>query len=142
MTRAAEANETVESDEIDLAALFGVLWRGKLWIILVAIIGIVGAFLYATRVAVPMYPARATIAFNGEQQQVIGDIESIFSGGGIDTVGLNTELEVLLSRSLVGRLVDEQGLVDDPEFNSVLAPPSLLSRVMQTLSGGGGASDL
>lgn len=136
MTRAAEANANVDSDEIDLVALFAVLWRGKLWIILVALIGIVGAFLYATRVAVPMYPARATIAFNGEQQQVIGDIESIFSGGGIDTVGLNTEVEVLLSRSLVGRLVDEQNLVSDPEFNSVLAPPSLLSRVMQTLSGG------
>lgn len=138
MTRAAEASlpsaPSSASDEIDLFALLGVLWRGKWWIVLFATLGIVIAMYYGTRVAVPMYPARATIALEGQQQQVIGDIESIFASGGTGTAAINTEIEVLRSRTLIGRLVDELNLVADPEFNGIRETPGSIARLRMALS--------
>ncbi|MBY4891250.1 AAA family ATPase [Rhodobacteraceae bacterium N5(2021)] len=129
MTRAAEATSNQASDEIDLMALLGVLWRGKLWIMLVAAIFGALAIFYGTRVAVPMYPARVTLAMDAQQQQVIGDIESIFGGGDVSPFTMNTEFEILRSRTLIGRLVDEMNLTEDPEFNPFLAEPGLLTRL-------------
>lgn len=126
---------TTPADEIDLIALLGVLWRGKWWIMLFGILGIVAAGFYGTRVAVPMYPARAAIALESEgQQQTIGDIESLFAGGGTDASSINTEIEVLRSRELIGRLVDEMNLTEDPEFNGFRERPPLLARIRTLVS--------
>lgn len=132
---AASSAASSRTDEIDLIALLGVLWRGKWWILAGSVLAIVVAGFYATRVAVPMYPARTTIALEGDsQQQVIGDIESLFAGGGTDTSAINTEIEVLRSRALIGRLVDALELVEDPEFNGVRPGPPLLARVRMVVS--------
>jgi len=104
MTRSAEANFNQDDDEIDLAALLNVLWRGKFWILLFAVISVGAALFYGTRIAVPMYPARATLALEVSQARVLGDIDSIFGGGGSDMATLNTEFEILTSRTLIGRL--------------------------------------
>lgn len=132
MTRAAETTPIDASDEIDLLALLGVLWRGKLWIVLCAVVCVALALFYGTRVAVPMYPARVTLALGGQQQQVIGDIDSIFAGADTSPNAMNTEFEVLRSRNLVGRLVDEMTLTEDPEFNPFLAEPGLVARLRMT----------
>lgn len=129
MTRAATATSDQISDEIDLFALLGVLWRGKLWVMLLAGLFMAFAMYYGTRVAVPMYPARVTLALEGQQQQVIGDIESIFSAGNTSPLTMNTEFEVLLSRNVVGRLVDELNLTEDAEFNPFLAEPGVIARL-------------
>lgn len=135
MTTAANATSSPSTDEIDLFALLGVLWRGKLWIMLFAVIGIALAVFYAARVATPMYPARVTLALDAQQQQsVLGDIESIFGGGGTDPVAINTEFEILRSRELIGRLVDEMNLTQDPEFNRSLAAPGLIARLRMRFS--------
>ncbi|GAB5447641.1 GumC family protein [Gymnodinialimonas sp.] len=129
MTRAAEATSNSDSDEIDVLALLGVLWRGKLWIMLFAVLGLLLAMYYGARVAVPMYPARVTLALEVQQQQVIGDIESIFAGADASPTSMNTEFEVVRSRSLVGRLVDQLNLTEDPEFNPALAEPGAIARL-------------
>lgn len=125
----AAAPDTEQDDEIDLMALFGTLWRGK-WIVLLAIFlsAALGGF-YAYRMAVPLYPATVTVALNGQEQQVITDIESILGGAAWDSVAINTELEVLRSRQLVGQLVDRLDLTLDPEFNGALRIPSAFDRL-------------
>jgi capsular exopolysaccharide synthesis family protein len=113
------------SDEIDLFALAGTLWRGK-WVIIIFMLIAVGlGGYYAFRMAVPLYPATATIVLNEHEQQVITDIESIISGGPVDSFAINTELQVLQSRELVGQLVDRLDLVNLPEFNGRLREPGL-----------------
>jgi succinoglycan biosynthesis transport protein ExoP len=139
MTRAADQispmGSTQSTDEIDLIALLSVLWRGKWWIMLAGILGITAMGYYGFRVAVPMYPARVTIALEAEgQSQVIGDIESIFAGGGTDTTSINTEIEVLRSRVLIERLVDTLDLTQDPEFNGSNDGPSLVARLRMAIS--------
>jgi succinoglycan biosynthesis transport protein ExoP len=125
----AAAPDTERDDEIDLMALFGTLWRGK-WIVLLAVFlsAALGGF-YAYRMAVPLYPATVTVALNGQEQQVITDIESILGGAAWDSVAINTELEVLRSRQLVGQLVDRLDLTLDPEFNGALRIPSAFDRL-------------
>jgi len=113
-------------DEIDLGKLFLTLWRGKLWILLVALIALVIGGYYAYRMAVPVYTARAIVALESRQQQVM-DIESVVTGLGGDQSTINTEVEVIRSRGLIEQLVLDMGLFDDPEFNAALRTPPAFS---------------
>ncbi|MBF9042339.1 polysaccharide biosynthesis tyrosine autokinase [Rhodobacterales bacterium HKCCE4037] len=104
--------------EIDLLAQFQVLWRGKWWIVGLSILATVATTFYTLRFVAPMYPARSTIVLEVQEQQVISDIESVFSGAGTDTSAINTEIEIFRSRQLVGQLVDDLDLVNHPEFGT------------------------
>jgi len=113
-----------QDDEIDLLALVGTLWRGKVWIVLACVLAIFLGGYYAFIGATPLYPAHAVVALETKQQNVV-DIESVLSGvagGGSEEV--NTEVEVIRSRNLSAKLVETLNLVDDPEFNGALRTPN------------------
>jgi capsular exopolysaccharide synthesis family protein len=134
------APDAEPDDEIDLLALLGTLWRGKWIVLMAAVLSMVLGGVYAFRLTVPLYPATVTVALNAQQQQVITDIESILGGGAWDNVAINTELEVLRSRELVGQLVDRLDLTSDPEFNAALRVrtrfDNLRAAVLAPLQGG------
>jgi uncharacterized protein involved in exopolysaccharide biosynthesis len=114
-------------DEIDLSSLFRTLWRGKLWIALCGLIALLLGGYYAYGLAVPVYTAKAAIALESRQEQVM-DIESVVTGLGGDQSTINTEVEVLRSRGLIEDLVMDMDLLEDPEFNTLLQPaPSFSS---------------
>ncbi|EBA13984.1 Succinoglycan biosynthesis transport protein exoP [Roseobacter sp. CCS2] len=119
MTKGMQVVIPSEDDEIDLGALIGTLWRGKLWIILSAVIALVAGGYYAFGVATPVYTTTASVALESRQEQIV-DIDSVMSGLSGDQITINTEVEVLRSRRLMGKLVDDLNLVADPEFNSTL----------------------
>lgn len=122
--------KAADDDEIDIFKLLGALWRGRLIIVACAVLAIFIGGYYAYRVAVPLYPAEATVALMGDQQQVISpDIETIFAASGTDNITMNTEFQVIRSRRLIGELVDALDLVSDPEFNGALRDPSLRTRI-------------
>lgn len=106
-------------DEIDIWALFQTIWRGKWWISITTIIAILIGGYYAYRVAVPMYTARASVALQQRDQQVV-DLTNVISGLSGDQATINTEVEVLRSRNLATKLVRKLDLVSDPEFNGRL----------------------
>jgi capsular exopolysaccharide synthesis family protein len=110
-----------DDDEIDLLALVRTLWRGKWWIMLCIVIAVGIGGNYAFRVAVPTYSATAQMALQIRQETVV-DLESVLSGVSSDQSSMNTEMEVIRSRELISALVDELGLMDDPEFNPTLRP--------------------
>ncbi len=117
-------------EEIDLVALLGTLWRGKLWIVLAGILAVsIGGF-YAFRVAVPTYSATAVVSLTGQEQSIV-DFESVLSSLGGDQASVNTEIEVIRSRQLIEMVVDHLDLLDDPEFNAAVRPhePGLLDRL-------------
>lgn len=119
--------QSVQDDEIDLVGLLRTLWRGKLWIVLATLLAGSAAWVYATQVAVPRYTARATVALDNRQGMML-DFDSVLSGLSGDQATINTEVEVLRSRNLLEKLVDDMGLLGDPEFNPFLTsstpPPS------------------
>lgn len=113
-------------DEIDLSSLFRTVWRGKLWIALCGLLALLLGGYYTYGMAVPVYTAKAAIALESRQEQVM-DIESVVTGLGGDQSTINTEVEVLRSRGLIEDLVFDMKLLEDPEFNTRLQPSPQLS---------------
>ena len=132
-------NLAARSDEVDLLHLVGTLWRGKWRILLVMMLAVLLAGVYAFVVAVPKYSSTAVVALESRDSQVV-DFESVVSGLSADTATINTEVEVLRARILLGKLVDALGLMEDPEFNEELRPANPWS-VKGILRGIGLASD-
>ncbi|MGZ9812063.1 GumC family protein [Pseudoroseicyclus sp. H15] len=105
-----------DDDVIDIGALLRTIWRGK-FIILACILlaGIVGIW-RAYVVAVPLYTAKSVVMMQPQQSNVI-DLESVVGGFGGTDSEMVSEIEVIRARSLMGRVVDDMNLVEDPEFN-------------------------
>lgn len=118
-------------DEIDLGQLLRTIWRGKLWIVLAAVLGVLVGGYYAFQMAVPMYTTTTSVVQQTDQAPVV-DFSAGLSGGasGGSQSAINTEIEILRSRSLLEKLVAELDLTQDPEFNSELKPKSLFSMGM------------
>lgn len=119
---------TPENDEIDLLQLVRTLWRGKFWIILTTVLALFLGGFFTFKIAVPEYTARAVVALQSRQEQVV-DLESVVSGLSGDQTSINTEVEVLRSRGLIEKLVRDLDLTADPEFNPRLRPTSTFSVV-------------
>lgn len=114
----AQMQDNGDSDVIDVRAFLLVLWRRK-WIIFnVALITIVMSAIVVFQLT-PRYTAKAMLAIETRQNRVV-DLEAVMSGLGTDQAAIKTEIDVLQSRRLVGKLVDDFNLVNDPEFNAEL----------------------
>ncbi|MFD2739599.1 GumC family protein [Sulfitobacter aestuarii] len=137
-----------EDDSIDLAALAGTLWRGK-WIIALAtaLALLIGGY-YAFVVATPLYRATSVVILQTKQDNIV-DLQSVVGGMSGDSTEVNSEIEVLRSRGLMGKVVDRLDLINDPEFNGELREPGLVANVtggirnsIGALFGGDEASEL
>lgn len=123
----AKRPDDLDDDSINLAEMIGTLWRGKWLIMLAAALFGLAAGYYAYRIAVPSYQARTQMVLIFDQSPLI-DIASVITGVSSDNQSINTQMEIIRSRELVSRLVDELDLTNDPEFNPALIPPSRFSR--------------
>jgi len=103
-------------DEIEMLALARSLWRGKLWVLLAALIGLGFGWYRAEIAAVPLYTAQAVVAMETRDENVL-DLTGVVTGlpGTLGTI--NTELGVMRSRGLIEKLVLELDLAADPAFN-------------------------
>ncbi len=113
---------------LDVGAILGALWRGKWIILLSAIVMLIIGIYYAYEVATPRYTASAVVALNSREEQVV-DLNSVVGGLSADSSVVNTEVEVLQSRNLMGKVVDRLDLTSDPEFNPQLRERSMLQQV-------------
>ena len=127
-------SQSISGGDIDLVKLAASLWRGK-WIVLVFVLFcVVFADFYVSYVAVPLYSATTKIALKENQpEKILTDIESLMANGPITDTGINTELEVLRSRDLIGKLVDSLDLTNQPDFNPLLREPRLLNQIKTQL---------
>ena len=82
---------------------------------------------YAFGVAEREFRSTAHLTLEARTNNVV-DLESVISGVSTEQAALNTEIEIILSRRLLGKLVDDLALIDDPEFNSDLDPPSMMAK--------------
>jgi len=121
-------------DNIDLWKIANTLWRGKWFLLVCTLFCFSIADLYIRKIAVPLYPATAKIVLNeGQHKKILTNIESVTSKGPITDISINTELEVLRSRKLVGQLVDSLDLTNQAFFNKYLQVPPLLKRIRTML---------
>ncbi len=104
------------------------VWRGKIIILLTFLFAVLIGGIYAYFFTTPLYRSTAVVMLNNREEQVV-DIGSVLGGLGSDRSVVNTEVEILKSRILLGKVVDRLDLTQDPEFNSSLVPPSPVSQV-------------
>ncbi len=130
MRRIQQGMGTAPKDEdvIDVSALLSALWRGKIYVALACLIAIFAGGVYAYGFATPKFRSTAVVMLNNREEQVV-DIGNVLGGLGSDTTVVNTEVEVLKSRVLLGKVVDKLNLVEDPEFNPALQPPSQVAQL-------------
>ncbi len=102
------------------------LWHGRLHILACALVFTVLGAVYSYYVARPVYRTHATLMLEPQEARVI-DIGLVLPGMGHDAQILNTQSQVLRSRALVTKLVDNLDLTRDRQFNPALRPPSRLS---------------
>ena len=133
--------DTTEDDVIDIGALLATLWRGKWIVLLTTLIAITLGGYYAYVAATPLYTSSAVVMLETDQKSVV-DLESVVGGLTGDSSEVNSELEVLKSRGLMGKVVDQLDLIADPEFNGSLQLPSAVDGLkdqIKTLLGVAGA---
>ena len=98
----------------ELRAFLNTFRRGKWAILFVLLLGLAFAK-YQLSLAVPLYTAEATVRLDRSENQ-IADLQGVVSGLSAEYETLNTEALVLTTHHLLGRVVDELDLINDPEF--------------------------
>lgn len=133
---AASAVGSEEDPAIDIAQIQTILWHGK-WLILgITTLAAVLAAYFAFFVATPLYQSTAHLALDMDSSTIV-DIDSIVSGVSSEEEAINTELEVIESRALLLKLIDQMNLMEDPEFNASLRPDPLIDagRIVDGIKG-------
>ncbi|MEM8791606.1 MAG: polysaccharide biosynthesis tyrosine autokinase [Pseudomonadota bacterium] len=130
-----------EMDEIDRSGLdFSTMLQGirrRKWSVAAVIAASLALAVWYLSSVTPLYPSMAAVVLDTNDDQVI-DIQSVSTGLSSNYFQINTEVEVLQSRRLLGRLVDDMRLVEDPYFNASLrraddSDPSWLSSALEAV---------
>jgi capsular exopolysaccharide synthesis family protein len=103
---------------VDLRAWFGALRRRKVLLAAITLIGTVVAYFIIDGMT-PLYTSSVEVLIEGQEQNVV-EFNAVVEGMTLDPGTIGSQVEVLQSRSLAGKVVDELGLMDDPEFNPAL----------------------
>lgn len=118
-----------QSDDIELSAIFGTIWRDRYLVCLIAALAVLAGGYYAYILAEPRFRATAVVILQTRQDPVI-DLQGVVGGLTGDTVEVNSEVEVLQARGLMERVVDRLNLTNDAEFNAALRPETWLDRAL------------
>jgi len=120
----------VTGDEILLADVWRILWRRKAVVIGFTVLSTVLTILLLNQL-VPRYTAEALVLVDSRKLQVVDNVKSVLSGLEMSESVLASEVEILRSRRLIGRVVDELKLVGESELNPALlaASPGLLGNL-------------
>lgn len=106
----AEA-QAVADDEIDLRQILRTLAKHKGMIAGITLLAVLAAAIYTLR-ATPLYQSTVTLQIDRSAQKVVGfntEME-VDQGAAADQLQLRTQTELLKSRSLAERVIDELGL--------------------------------
>src|SRR5690554_4698023 len=109
------AAQQEDDDEIDLLKLWSVIWRRK-WSIMALTLVVAMITVLIVLSLTPIYRAAATLLIEQKKANVVS-IEQVYGLEGSGNEYLQTQFELLKSRSLAERVVRELGLTVHPEFD-------------------------
>jgi capsular exopolysaccharide synthesis family protein len=114
-----------DDDEIDLLKLWQAIWRRKWSIVTLTFIVMMISVLVVLSLT-PIFRATATMIFEQKQAQVVS-IEQLYGLEGSGNDYLQTQFELLKSRSLAERVVRELNLTTHPEFDPRQQPEPMIN---------------
>jgi uncharacterized protein involved in exopolysaccharide biosynthesis len=124
-TLGPEAPDRIQADPLQIIAT--VRRRFKVFSATAAFV-LAAAFIY-TLEQTPRYTATSYVMIDTRKRDV-AKIDEVLSGLPADSSAVDTEVELLKSRSLAGRVVQDLRLDKDPEFNGALRKPTLMQTVL------------
>lgn len=110
---------------LDVHQLIATVRRRLPLILGVGVIVLAAVVIYTFQLT-PRYTATADVMIDPRKENVV-DISAVMSGMPTDATAIDTEVQVMRSRSLAERVVADQKLEQDPEFNGALKPPGPLA---------------
>lgn len=113
-----------EGEVFDFVALIRVL-RKRLGVVAGITLLFTGLALVAVYQMTPQYTAETLILLEQQKSRIV-DAEAVMSGLGGDSATVDSQVEILQSRSIARRVVVDLDLVSDPEFNGNLRSPSVM----------------
>ncbi len=119
------ANKKSAAPVGDLSSIIAV-FRRRVWIIALTAALVFLAVAFYTASATKLYTATAEVQLSMQERNILGAIEAA-QGMAPDAAKVDTESQIISSRSLVARVVDKLNLVDDPEFNKPVRKNPLAS---------------
>ncbi|MCE9649108.1 MAG: polysaccharide biosynthesis tyrosine autokinase [Parvibaculum sp.] len=113
--------------DFDLVGLLRSL-RRRLGLIIGITVGLTALALVGIFQVTPLYTGEAMVLLNMQKTQVI-DIEAVMSGLTADSATIDSEVEILRSRSIARKVIEKLNLMNDPEINRTLAPATFISEI-------------
>ena len=112
--------------------------RRRLRLFLGTSLAVVAGVALLTTTATPRYTADATILINEHASDVLhlstaNPQDPTPPTPDTDSSAVDTQVQILMSRALAGRVVDQLHLEEDPEFNAALRPPGRLAVIKHLL---------
>jgi len=101
--------------EFDLMALVAML-RRRLNVIVGIVVTITMLVMLVVFQMTPQYTATTQLLLNNQNKNVV-DIEAVMSGLPADSATVDSQVQVILSRSVAQRVIEKLNLLNDPEFN-------------------------
>ncbi|MEI9891054.1 MAG: polysaccharide biosynthesis tyrosine autokinase [Caulobacteraceae bacterium] len=114
-----------QTDPLQLVATF----RRRLRVFGATVALVLAGVIVFTLEQTPRYTATSYVMIDTRKRDV-AKIDEVLSGLPSDSSAVDTEVEILKSRSLAGRVVQDLHLDKDPEFNTSLAKTSMLHSIM------------
>lgn len=116
-----QAAPVTRSDRLDFRFLFTIFQR-RIWLFTgIASVIFAGAVLI-TLTSPPQYKAVARVMLDSRQQIVAPTDNQASAGGATPDAEIDTEVELMRSRTVSKGVVEELGLDKDPRYNPALAP--------------------
>lgn len=125
----ASLDDRPQEDVVDIGALLSTIWRGKWQVVFWTIFAIVLAGVYVFAIATPVFRATTSVVLETRENQVV-NFDSVIGESRSDTSAVNTEVEILKGRLLMGRVVDALDLAKDPEFNGTLRTAGMTAGIL------------
>lgn len=125
---ALQPSRAMPTEEIDLSEWGRLLWRRK-WVILGTVVALTLLALLIILELTPRYTAGTLVMIDARKEQVV-DVEAVLTGLSADQSTIESEIEVIRSRGLAAKVVEELQLDRNPEFNVNLRAPSMLGSLL------------
>tara|TARA_R110000868_G_scaffold10153_3_gene49593 strand:- start:7375 stop:9618 length:2244 start_codon:yes stop_codon:yes gene_type:complete len=126
------------NDVADLRLIL-VIIRRRMWSMLFVAVLIFTAVVLYTFQQTPLYTASARLLIETRESRVV-DFEAVLSGLPPNSAAIDTEVEVLRSRSLAQAVAARTDLATIPEFNTALVDDTWVKRLLRQFAALGGGS--
>ncbi|MCP5364270.1 MAG: polysaccharide biosynthesis tyrosine autokinase [Hyphomicrobiales bacterium] len=123
----------LSSLDSELRETLRTFWRHK-WTITGIMALLTGLAVLYVQTSTPRYTAELQVVFENKTGPLF-DFQAAVAGAPQDESSILTELEVLKSRTLAKRVIDDLKLDQDPEFNASLRPESQLQTFLRETLG-------